>query len=286
MDFEVPSRLSSSCGETQEAQAWLDRLPAAVDALQAKWLLTVGAPFEDARCAWVAPVNLEDGSSAVLKIGMPHMEGAHELHGLRFWDGEPTVRLLQADEEIGAMLLERCVPGTGLRTLPDSEQDGIIARLLRRLWREPPAIHRFRPLSEMTGYWIRETLQYIDKWPDTGLVRAGLDLLDELSRPRSGESFLLATDLHAGNVLRSQRQHWLVIDPKPFVGDPSYDATQHLFNCRNRLLADPRGTIERFADLLGVSGKRVELWMFARAAAEPRRRWDLDSMKFAKSLAP
>ena len=24
---------------------------------------------------------------------------------------------------------------------------------------------------------------------------------------------------------------WLVIDPKPFVGDPAYDATQHLFNC-------------------------------------------------------
>jgi len=43
---------------------------------------------------------------------------------------------------------------------------------------------------------------------------------------------LLATDLHAGNVLRAQREPWLVIDPKPFLGDPAYDATQHLFNSR------------------------------------------------------
>jgi len=38
---------------------------------------------------------------------------------------------------------------------------------------------------------------------------------------------LLATDLHAGNVLPAAREPWLVIDPKPFTGDPAYDATQH-----------------------------------------------------------
>ena len=31
---------------------------------------------------------------------------------------------------------------------------------------------------------------------------------------------LLCTDLHAGNVLAAQRRPWLVIDPKPYVGDP------------------------------------------------------------------
>jgi streptomycin 6-kinase len=84
---------------------------------------------------------------------------------------------------------------------------------------------------------------------------------------------LLATDLHAGNVLRSEREPWLVIDPKPFVGDPAYDATQHLFNCTERLLSDPKGTIHRMAYLLGVDYERVRLWTFARAAAEPRDDW-------------
>src|SRR5215207_7784436 len=38
----------------------------------------------------------------------------------------------------------------------------------------------------------------------------------ELSRSAPTD-VLLATDLHAGNVLRARREPWLVIDPKPFV---------------------------------------------------------------------
>jgi hypothetical protein len=57
----------------------------------------------------------------------------------------------------------------------------------------------------------------------------------------------------------AQRESWLVIDPKPFVGDPPYDATQHLLNCGARLLADPHGVIWRVSDLLGVDHERVRL---------------------------
>lgn len=41
---------------------------------------------------------------------------------------------------------------------------------------------------------------------------------------------LLCTDLHAGNLLAARREPWLVIDPKPYVGDPTYDVLQHLLN--------------------------------------------------------
>ena len=47
---------------------------------------------------------------------------------------------------------------------------------------------------------------------------------------------LLCTDLHAGNVLAAEREPWLVIDPKPDVGDPTYDVLQHLHNCYVRLI--------------------------------------------------
>jgi streptomycin 6-kinase len=97
----------------------------------------------------------------------------------------------------------------------------------------------------------------------------------------------LATDLHAGNVLRAQREPWLVIDPKPFVGDPAYDATQHLFNCSARLRSDPEGTIRRLADLLEVDHERLRLWIFARAAAEPREDWSNgDRLDVARNIAP
>jgi streptomycin 6-kinase len=103
-------------------------------------------------------------------------------------------------------------------------------------------------------------------------VHDGLRLFHDLPR-NTPATALLATDLHAGNVLQARREPWLVIDPKPFVGDPAYDATQHLFNCRARLLANPIDTINRFADLLDVDRERVRLWTFARAAAEPRDNW-------------
>ena len=67
-----------------------------------------------------------------------------------------------------------------------------------------------------------------------GLVREGLRLSKDLAR-EAPTHVLLATDLHAGNVLRARREPWLVIDPKPFVGDPAYSATQHLRNCVLRL---------------------------------------------------
>ena len=250
-------------------QAWLERLPGVLNQLEQRWSLELGRPFEgpEVSCAWVAPVRRTDGSTAILKVGMPHMEAEHEIDGLRFWDGEPTVRLLAADDEWNAMLLERCEPGTHLRELPESEQDVILAGLLRRLWRVPAAPHRFRPLAAMTAYWSAEALAQIDNWPDSGLASEGLRLFEQLSQ--SGPApVLLATDLHAGNVLRARREPWLVIDPKPFLGDPAFDATQHLFNCYTRLRSHPDGTIGRFADLLGLDTERIRLWTFARAAVQ------------------
>ena len=190
---------------------------------------------DEVSCAWVASVTLSDGSAAVLKVGMPHFEAEHEIEGLRFWTGDPTVRLIEADSSLGAMLIERCEPGTHLRTLlSEPDQDVVIAQLLRRLWRPPGPTSSFRPLSAMISYWMKETLAASNEWSDAGLTQDGLNLFEDLSKTGL-DNVVLATDLHAGNVLRARREPWLVIDPKPFVGEPAYDATQHLLNCKARL---------------------------------------------------
>jgi streptomycin 6-kinase len=212
------------------------------------------------------------------------MEAEHEMEALRFWDGDPAVHLLAADDDLNAMLLERCEPGTPLRRLPEPEQDVVVAGLLRRLWRVPPEPHPFRPLATMAAQWVSETLADAARWPDGGLVQEGLRLFEELPRT-ARTNVLLATDLHAGNILRAQREPWLVIDPKPFVGDPAYDATQHLLNCEGRLRAAPEAIIRRFADLLEVDHERVRLWLFARLAAESRDVWDDESIALARVLA-
>ena len=195
--------------------AWFERLPDVIQELQRRWSLSLGVAWShEASCSWVAPAVRKNGSPVVLKIGMPHMEAAQEIDGLRFWNGEPTVRLVDADACLNALLLERCEPGTSLRDVPEAEQDVILAGLLHRLWRSPPPPHAFRPLSVMIASWVEETLAARKKWTDAGLVQAGLRVFEELGG-LSTDDVLLATDLHAGNVLRARREPWLVIDPKP-----------------------------------------------------------------------
>jgi streptomycin 6-kinase len=183
------------------------------------------------------------------------------------------------------MLLERCEPGSTLRARPEEEQDEVIARLLRRIWRIPPDPHPFRPLAEMTAHWIAEAMEdNPDSWPDAGLVREGLRIFEELPRTAS-RSVLLATDLHAGNVRAARREPWLIIDPKPFFGEPAYDATQHLMNCERRMRASPVDTVNRFADLLELDRERVKLWAFARCAFDSRDD-DAHTLAIARMLRP
>jgi len=278
----IPDALRTSCRQSRERMAWLDSLNDVITSLQSRWSLRLGAPFDrDVSCAWVAP-GVRHGAPIVLKIGMPHMEGEDEIAGLRFWNGDPTVHLFDADDALNAMLLERCMPGDSLRALPESEQDGIIAGLLRRLWS-----HRgntpFRPLQALTAFWTEETMGRESDWADPPLVREGLALMRQLASD-APSTVPLATDLHAGNVLSAQRERWLAIDPKPFVGDPAFDATQHLLNCRTRLLTDTIETVNRFSDLAGVDASRVRQWLFARGAAEPRPDWSASSMRLARVL--
>ncbi len=273
----IPARLINNCTHIPERKKWIGNLSAMLEQLSRRWSLRVLEPFDHANvtCSWVAAAVRADGTPAVLKLGMPHMEGAHEIQGLRFWNGDPTVQLLETDDDLGAMLLERCQPGDMLRSEPEFKQDIVIATSLKRLWRNPtpPPGLPFRPLSEMLNSWSSETLAQAQRWPDSGLVKEGLRLFQKLGKPASTDK-LLAADLHAGNVLRAQREPWLVIDPKPFIGDVAFDVVQHLHNCEARLHADPIGLVNRLADLSEVDAERLRLWTFARAAADPRPAWN------------
>jgi streptomycin 6-kinase len=267
----------------------MSRLPVLLRELEARWSLRVLEPFgHGGSCSWVAPATRANGESAVLKLAMPHMEGRDEISGLGFWNGNGIIKLLEADLESGAMLLERCLPGTTLHSEPETRQDEVVARLLKRIWsltRNPTDLLGFRPLSLMIELWCGETIAQRHLWPDTGLVDEGLRVFKELGRPALTD-VLLATDIHAGNVLRSQREPWLVIDPKPFVGDRAYDPVQHLMNCETRLHRHPIELVRRVADLTEVDAERLRLWMFARAAADPRDDWkDARWMRTARKLA-
>lgn len=271
----VPTTLARAvAAEGALRQAWLAALPERVADLAGRWRLSLGEPYEPGgNCAWVAPVLDDQGRQLVLKVGWTHTEGRDEAEGLTVFGGQGAVEVhaFEHDGDTTTLLVERCIPGEELRTRPECEQDEVIADLLLRLWSVPlSAEHRFRPLSQMCDEWADEVEGKLAERPsamDVGLARDGLRAFRELARSAT-RSVLLCTDLHAGNVLAGQRRPWLLIDPKPYVGDPHYDVLQHLLNCEDRLFDDPQGLVRRMSGLTELDAERVRDWAFARCVQE------------------
>ena len=63
-------------------------------------------PFANLSYNYVAPAFRADGTAAVLKLGVPQEGFLTEMEALRLYDGQGMVRLLEADNGLGAMLLE------------------------------------------------------------------------------------------------------------------------------------------------------------------------------------
>lgn len=276
--FPVPRYLAETARRDHGVAGWIPELPALVADLASRWSLDVGVPFQPGgQCSWTAPVTGPGVAGLVLKVAFrfPGGEERDEAAGLRAWDGDGTVRLHAAcqTESAYALLIEQCLPGTPLgQVLPEPEQDLMVTGLLGRLWAQPPGAYPFRPLAQMCAAWAEEFEQDYAAAPaaeriDPGLARAGITLFRDLPLTADRE-VLLCTDLHGDNVLAAQREPWLVIDPKPYVGDPAYDLLQHMLNCEHRLAADPAGLADRMAGLAGIDGRRARQWLFARSVQE------------------
>jgi streptomycin 6-kinase len=293
--FQVPRYLAETAGQTPAVARWLGSLPQVVADAADRWSLRVGEPFQPGgQCSWTAPATGAGGEDLVLKVAFRFdgEEERDEAAGLRCWDGNGAVRLhaAWASESEYVLVIERCWPGTVLGLMrPEPEQDTVVASLLRRLWAQQHSEYTFRPLSLMCSAWADEfeaayaaPAAGADRL-DPGLARAGIALFRELPANAVSE-VLLCTDLHAENILASQREPWLVIDPKPYLGDPAYDVLQHMLNCDDRLAADPGDLADRMAGLAGLDAGRVRLWLFARAVQE-----SIDSpllRQVARRLAP
>jgi streptomycin 6-kinase len=263
----IPPNLATSPGIPA---SWLAQLPDTVADLAQRWSLSLGNPYQPGgMTSWVAPVTTADGRPLVLKVMWPHTESMHEADALERWGGDGAIHLdaTHITDEFHALLIERCAPGTTLASaVAEEDQDVVLTGLLRRLWAHHADGSPFRPLQEMCDYWADEFGAKLAANPsriDAGLAREGVTLLRELPASASQRT-LLCTDLHADNVLAAQREPWLVIDPKPYVGDPTYDLVQHMLNCPSRLDTDPHAFVDRLASLTDLDADRLRLWLFAR----------------------
>jgi streptomycin 6-kinase len=202
----------------------------------------------------------------VLKIQWPHHESEHEAAALELWNGDGAVRLLAHDAARHALLLERCKPGTYLHQAGSEEALRVLASLLPRLWKSagPP----FRSLAEERGWW---TIR--DEWEKTGkpfeerLVDAAEATFEKLV-PSQGEQVLLHQDLHGANVLAAEREPWLVIDPKPLVGEREFGLAPIIRS--SELGHSKRAVLHRLDFLtgeLGLDRERARGWAIGQTVA-------------------
>ena len=248
---------------------WLAELPALVARIAADWQVDVGGrpSWRCDRLGGTRPRPCGQGVRTQDLLAAPG--GRSRGRRASSVAGAGAIRVFRAEElaEATVLLLERCRPGTPLRALPPEQHDLVIAGLLRRLWIRPPSGHCFRPLSDMCDYWASryEHRSAAERSCLEGpQATEGIRLLRELPRT-GGDVMLLHTDLHAGNVLAAEREAWLAIDPKPYVGDPAYDVTQHLFNGVFVEQVDVGAVARRMARLLDLDLGRILRWLFARA---------------------
>ena len=208
----------------------------------------------------------------MLKLQFPDRESEHEASALRAWDGRGAVRLLEHDPERHALLLERCLPGTPLAEMEPEAALDVAIGLLPRLW--IPAGPPFRPLADEAAWWASDLP---GRWRKTGepfereLLDAALDAIRMLT-PTQAESVLLNQDLHAANILRAEREPWLVINPKPLVGERAFGVAPLV---RGSELGHSREAVihrlDRLSGALGLDRERVRDWTIAQSIA-----WGLD----------
>lgn len=262
--FQIPTNLKW-LEESYEGRSWLHDLPSRVQICADRWNLRLDAPFPGSHVSLTLPAFLPDKTPAVLKLQFPHSESEHEAEALRRWNGKGAVQLLDWEPEYHALLMERCEPGDCLSgTAPDKALE-VLAEMLPRLWIQ--AVGPFVSLRDESAKWLEHLPM---SWDAAGrpfemeLLDAGLEALHILTVSQ-GQQVLLNQDLHGGNVLRARREPWLVIDPKPLLGEREFSMAPIV---RSRELGHSRNaTIERLDRLtasLALDRERARLWALAQ----------------------
>jgi streptomycin 6-kinase len=247
--------------EGDAGAAWLAELPSIIEDLLTQWDCAVDGDVAHGQVGVVVPVK-----GAALKVSFPHPGNVHEPDAFEAWGGAGAVKLYERDDARYAMLLERAHTTT---LLEHDEDVVVIAGALHRRLRIP-APDGLPRMSDQADAWeeeLRKDAAELDHPLPASVVDAALAVVDELGRDQP--EILIHGDFHPRNVLRADREPWLAVDPKGYVGDPAYDATTFLRT--------------RAADQLGLFGAddlmkvlQHELELFAETAEldpERIRRW-------------
>ena len=281
--IDVPEALAASYSKHSGAsgRAWIAALPDLAAGFLDRWTLRLDGPGRHGMASLVLPVTRADGTPAALKLQTVTDEHATEPVGLRVWDGDGAVRLLDHDPDTGTMLLERLDATRPLSSVPDDDTAvGVLAELLVRLvtWPAPEGLRHLADIAAAMLDQVPAAVPVLGDPADRRLVRTCASAVAELVGEPGDR--LLHWDLHYDNVLAGEREPWLAIDPKPLAGDPGFDLLPALDNRWDEVVAsgDVTRTVLRRFDLLtealALDRRRATGWTLGRVLQNAL--WDVE----------
>jgi streptomycin 6-kinase len=252
--------------------AWCAALPEMVELYCQRWHLDLDKALSG-NSSRVFLGRQRGNRGVVLKLTPDRAVANEEAIALRAWAATPhAVDLLDADLEAGALLLEHIEPGTKVSDEPQIPPVNEVAELLTGL-RETASYDAGQLPTMAQGLESMFTRiggllcnPHVSPLVARQVLDDGYHRACELAS--SGPKGLLHGDLHLSNILRAGRSRGLVaIDPRPSVGDPTFDAVDWTLD-RPTSLAEVRERIERLSKLVpGLDPDRLWGWCEATAAA-------------------
>ena len=243
---------------------WLAKLPAIISQSIDRWQLTDLKNYANLTYNYVLAGTMHN-RPIVLKLRCDHAELEKEVAALHAFEDYGCVRVLSHNKALGAVLLERVVPGGSLGSLfPHDDVDAtrIAADLIRNL-------HQASIPEGASFSTLEQTIPTFNKEPEElAPFIAHARLLRKQLLATQSKRVLLHGDFHQDNILQSGDNHWLAIDPEGVIGDPYYDLAVYMRNPLKELVTAKNiqtiliNRITTFAVLLEYDRQRILDWTY------------------------
>ncbi|MDQ1103435.1 aminoglycoside phosphotransferase family protein [Nocardioides zeae] len=275
----VPPGLLAQAALGEDWADWLALLPRRVADLLDAWELVVTGPALHGAASLVVPVagRARGAETAMLKVGLPDEESAHEHLALQRWGGRGAVRLLRADPGRSALLLER-LESVDLTDAWDVEACEVVGGLYGALHR--PATPQLRLLTDLVGRRVADLERDARRVPlPRRLVDQALGLARDLVSDPASTGRMVHTDLHFAHVLHAADRGWVAIAPEPVSGDPHYEPEpmlRHRFDEYGAVPGDSvrdgiRRRFHTLVDTAGLDEHRARDWVVVRSVLAAHR---------------
>lgn len=225
-------------GFGEYGEKWLDGLQEKVNRAIQKWRLTEFSTSDKLTYNFIGCAKSPDYGDIILKIGLIPKEFLIEAKTLTIFNGCNVCKCFDMDEEIGAMLLERILPGNDINSIKnDEERFNIAGKLISSIPVNISNSEEFPTYSQ----WINRAFNNAKQIEEiSSKITPKIDTASRFFSQIENENrllMLLHGDLNHTNILCGKANEWKAIDPHGVIGPSCMEVGRFMIN-QFRAIAD------------------------------------------------